>query len=184
MRPTVGQGCNKNPPVRNDLPLHDLTGGNYWVPTAIQHLDGQGELLLGGGLDSDENNALNVGKVRAQQNLNAAATLSVSGNLATIVNLTGHKLITGYPEGRRMWLSVEWYDSGDALLADDGAYGAITADVDGAPTAVETLLDPHDPYAPVFQAHGGITQEWASDLLDLGPAGLRPRHRRRGWNTR
>ena len=34
MRPVVGQGCNKNPPVRGDLPTHDQTGGNYWMPDA------------------------------------------------------------------------------------------------------------------------------------------------------
>ena len=29
MRPVTGQGCNKNgAPLRTDLPLHDMTGGN------------------------------------------------------------------------------------------------------------------------------------------------------------
>ena len=38
MRPVFGQGCNKNPPFRNDLPLHDMTGGNYWMPEAIKYV--------------------------------------------------------------------------------------------------------------------------------------------------
>lgn len=53
MRPTIGEGCDKNPPVRGDLPVHDLTGGNYWTPDAIAYLDGRGALRLGGGLTVD-----------------------------------------------------------------------------------------------------------------------------------
>lgn len=33
LRDVTGQGCNfGNPPVRNDLPLHDMTGGSTWLP--------------------------------------------------------------------------------------------------------------------------------------------------------
>ncbi len=168
MRPVVGQGCDKNPPVRSDLPLHDLTGGNYWVPDAMQHLDASDLLRLGGGLSSDQINALNLGKVRALQNLQEAASLTVADNLLTVVNLTGHKLISGYPEGRRMWLNVKWYDAVDALIAEDGAYGPLAVEIDGAPASVETLLDLHDPYVPIYEAHGAMSQEWAGQLLGLG----------------
>jgi hypothetical protein len=168
MRPVVGQGCNKNPPVRSDLPLHDLTGGNYWVPDAMQLLDASGLLRLGGGLSGDQINALNLGKVRALQNLQEAATLDVANNLLTVVNLTGHKLISGYPEGRRMWLNVKWYDAGEALIAEDGAYGPLAVEIDGEPASVDTLLDLHDPYVPIYEAHGAMTQEWAGQLLALG----------------
>jgi hypothetical protein len=103
MRPAIGQGCNKNPPVRSDLPQHDQTGGNYWMPDVLQYLDAQGELVLGGGLTTDEIAALDAGALRARQNLEDAASLSVDEDehVLTVVNLTGHKLITGYPEGRR-----------------------------------------------------------------------------------
>jgi hypothetical protein len=168
MRPVVGQGCDKNPPVRSDLPLHDLTGGNYWVPDAMQHLDASGLLRLGGGLTTDQINALDLGKVRALQNLQEAATLTVADNLLKVVNLTGHKLISGYPEGRRMWLNVKWYDATDALIAEDGAYGSLAVEIDGAPASVDTLLDLHDPYVSVYEAHGAMTQEWAVQLLTLG----------------
>jgi hypothetical protein len=168
MRPTIGQGCNKNPPLRADLPVHDLTGGNYWIPEAIQYLDGLGQLRLGGGLTPDQRTALDAGKLRARQNLEEAAALTIGGNQATIVNLTGHKLISGYPEGRRMWLRVSWYDDGDTLLAQDGAYGPLAAQIDGVPVSVDTLLDLDPPYTPVYEAHGAISQEWASRLLALG----------------
>jgi hypothetical protein len=109
MRPVTGQGCNKRPRTRPDLPLHDLTGGNYWIPDAIQYLDARGKLVLGGGLAPEQIAGMNDGKLRAKQNLNDAAALSVTGDTVRIVNLTGHKLLSGYPEGRRMWLNIKWY---------------------------------------------------------------------------
>jgi hypothetical protein len=33
---------------------------------------------------------------------------------------------------------------------------------------VRTLLDPYDPNSKVYEAHYGMTQEWAQQLLDLG----------------
>ena len=53
-------------------------------------------------------------------------------------NLAGHKLITGYPEGRRMWLHVVARDGDDATVFESGAY-----DVD---TAIDLArsLGPHD----------------------------------------
>ena len=42
MQPITGVGCDKNgTPIRSDLPMHDLTGGNYWMPFAI-HAEGVG----------------------------------------------------------------------------------------------------------------------------------------------
>ena len=36
MHPVTGPGCNKQGvPIRTDLPLHDMTGGNYWMPDAM-----------------------------------------------------------------------------------------------------------------------------------------------------
>jgi hypothetical protein len=168
MRPTVGQGCNKNPPLRADLPRHDLTGGNYWLPDAILYLAARGELRLGNTLSLEQQSALAAGKLRAQENLNDAASLQLVGNRLRVVNLTGHKLITGYPEGRRMWLNLRWFDAGDALLAEDAPYGPLVADVGGTPTIVETLLDLDPLWSRVYEAHHAITQEWAAKLLALG----------------
>jgi len=101
-----------------------------------------------------------------------------------VVNLAGHKLITGYPEGRRMWLNVRWYDDGDALVREDGAYGplvdALDAPVevidpaDGQPVQVQSILDLDDPNTHVYEAQYGLTQEWASQLLALGVSSSLP----------
>jgi len=184
MRPVNGPGCNKQgAPVRADLPLHDMTGGNYWMPVAIQYLDPLGKLRLGGGLTSVQIAALNDGIPRAQKQLSEAASLVVTGDTLKIINHTGHKLISGYPEGRRIWPHVTWYDALGDVVREDGAYGPLFDGVgnpvtvinpaDGQPVQVESILDLHDPYAEIYEAHYGLTQEWASQLVGLGyPADL------------
>jgi hypothetical protein len=173
MAPTSALGCNKQGvQVRSDMPGHDLTGGNYWMPQVMQYMDTAGTLLLGGSLSSAEIAGMNAGVLRAQANLNNAASLEVSGNTLKVVNLTGHKLISGYPEGRRMWLNIVWKDAVDVTVREDGAYGSLplTFDVNGdgnvdAGDAVDTLLDLNDPNAKVYEAHGAITKEWADKLI-------------------
>ncbi|HET6202957.1 MAG TPA: hypothetical protein VFI25_09175 [Planctomycetota bacterium] len=169
MAPAVGAGCGVgSAPVRTDLPVHDLTGGNDWAPDAIAYLDAQGGLTVGGGLDSLQLAALAEGKIRARAQLELAATLTVAGNTVRIVNHTGHKLISGYPEGRRMWLDVRWRDAAGALVREDGAYGPIAADVGGTPTQVQTILDLDGANTKIYEARFGIGQAWATQLLNLG----------------
>ena len=111
-----------------------------FLPLSVVSLIGA-VTLLGGGLTADQRNALDAGAIRAQQNLNAAASLTVSGNQITVTNLTGHKLITGYPEGRRMWLNVKWFDGFGGLVREDGAYGDLSVTHEGSPLTVRTILD-------------------------------------------
>ncbi len=174
MPPVTGKGCAlPQAPERTDLPLHDLTGANTFTPGAIEYLDGLGKLVVGGGQAANVYNALDDGVARARQNLIEAGALSVNGNELTLVNLTGHKLITGYPEGRRMWLNIKWYDEFDVLLREDGEYGEITADIDGQPTQVETLLDLHDENTRIYEMRNGVSQPWAVKLIAEGvPASL------------
>jgi hypothetical protein len=175
MRPVTGTGCNKNGvPVRTDLPLHDMTGGDYWMPQAIQYLDRAGKLRLGGGMTALQTSAMLDGALRAKEQLSLAASLSVSGNgnSVRIVNHTGHKLISGYPEGRRMWLNIKWFDGSNTLLREDGAYGPIGVRIPnpagGPDVQVESVLNLNDPNTKIYEAHYGLTEEWASQLLGLG----------------
>jgi hypothetical protein len=166
VRATTGVGCNKTGvPTRADLPLHDMTGGNYWAPDAILDQNRNLTLRLGGGLTTTQIDAITAGKSRAQQQLALAASLSVIGNTLKVTNLTGHKLISGYPEGRRMWLNVKWYDSSNVLIREDGKYDVV-ASVNGTP--VKSLVSLDDPNTKIYEAHYGMTQEWASQLLALG----------------
>jgi len=170
MRPVTGEGANKRGvPTRTDLPLHDMTGGNYWMPQAIQYLDSQGKLRLGGGLSAGVIQAMNDGILRAKEQLELAATLDINGNSVTVTNHTGHKLITGYPEGRRMWLNIKWFDAANGLLREDGAYGALSpVTVNGVGFTPNSLLDLSGANTRIWEAHMGMTTEWAQQLVDLG----------------
>jgi hypothetical protein len=173
MRPVQGTGCNKKgAPVRTDLPLHDMTGGNYWLADVVKYQDSKGLLRLGGGLTAVQIAALDAGAIRAGKQLSEAVSLDVIGNTVRLTNLTGHKVITGYPEGRRMWLNIRWFDANGALLREDGKYGAIGVSVtnpaDGQPVEVHTIVDLHDPNTRVYEAHYAMTAEWAAALLSLG----------------
>jgi hypothetical protein len=170
----TGQGCNKNPPVRQDLPRHDMTGGNYWMPDAIQYLDAQGKLRIGNGLTATETAALNDGKIRALFQLHNAASLVLNGYTLKVYNLTGHKLISGYPEGRRMWLNMRWYDSQGNLLREDGQYGPMEVTIDGAAVQVNSILNLHDPNTKIYETHYAMTKQWAQQLLGLGVSSSLP----------
>ncbi|MEN8108782.1 MAG: hypothetical protein ABFS22_12355 [Pseudomonadota bacterium] len=175
MAATTALGCNKSGvPLRADQPMHDLTGGNYWMPQVMQYMDGQvpSTLLLGSGLSTAEIDGMSAGILRAQANLENAASLKVTGNTLKVVNLTGHKLISGYPEGRRMWLNIVWKDAGAVSIREDGEYGPMTVSFDvnddgsvDAGDTVDTLLDLNDPNTKVYEAHGAITKEWADKLI-------------------
>jgi hypothetical protein len=176
LRPITGAGCNKKgTPVRTDLPLHDMTGGaGYWVPDVIKYQNSAGTLRLGGDMTAVQLAALDAGKARAMKQLSEAGSLTVTGDSVQVTNLTGHKLITGYPEGRRMWLNVKWYDGvSEVPIREDGEWGPVTSIVfdDGTGPAsyqVNSLKDPYDPNSKVYEAHYGMTQDWAALLVSLG----------------
>jgi hypothetical protein len=59
MRAVTGVGANKaGTPTRTDLPLHDMTGGNYWMPDVILYQNAQNTLRLGGGLTTVQIDAI------------------------------------------------------------------------------------------------------------------------------
>ena len=166
MMPVVGKGANKNgAPQRRDLAVHDLAGGSTWIQDAMLYLDQSNRLVLGGGLDADQQAHLAQGQIQARNMLQSAAQLEVVGKRLRIVNRTGHKLISGYPEGRRMWVNIRWYDQNQVMLREDGAYGDLQVLHRGQQMTVRTLLDHR---APVFQVKPGMTQEWANQLISVG----------------
>jgi hypothetical protein len=166
MRDVVGTACNKKGvPIRpNDSiehpqsgqPLHDLTGGNIWVPTVLASAipgspnyddindgllnQGPGVLTLdlaqGEGVEPA---ALLAGADRArQQLLLAASILDLSYNQSNgaisfrIQNNSGHKLISGFPEGRRMFVNIKAY-AGGSLIYEVNSYDAAAGTLKGLP---------------------------------------------------
>jgi hypothetical protein len=127
MRDVTGKGANKNyAPVRDDLPLHDMTGGNTFIPDLIE------TLWPDDGVDAA---ALTAGKARALDMLQHAASLDVAvaqleGTVSvTITNETGHKLPSGYPEGRRMWIHLLASNSISGETYESGHYNLETAEL-------------------------------------------------------
>ncbi|MBN2175141.1 MAG: hypothetical protein JW731_13485 [Bacteroidales bacterium] len=119
MRDVTGHGCNKSyAPLRDDLPLHDMTGGNTFMPDLV-------ESLFPGEVNSA---ALAAGKLRALDMLKHAASMEVTVNqldrevIVKITNETGHKLPSGYPEGRRIWINMKAFNSLTAETYESGHY--------------------------------------------------------------
>ena len=115
-------------PERN-VHAHEFAGGNYWMPRVLakEHP----ELKQG---DAYEKTALNAesqlkgaSEITLQLPPRATAGENVSFRVR-VENKTGHKLPTGYPEGRRMWLEVEVIDELGASLLHSGAYDRATAE--------------------------------------------------------
>jgi len=158
MRDVTGYGCNKaGAPLREDLPLHDMTGGNTFIPSLVAQ-------MFPAEVDPA---ALAAGVARATSMLQRAATLELTvtpdagGYRAQVrvTNETGHKLPSGYPEGRRIWINIQAYDLGGVLVYESGAY-----DPDSG------VLE-HDAAAKIYHIEPGISADLAPVLgLPAGPS--------------
>ena len=149
--------------TRDDYPLHDLTGANTWVPQIIPLHPVFSATFTTGPQAEERAAALITGTERARYMLQNAAdmTLVRNGNQleVTIINQSGHKLPTGYVEGRRMWIQVEGYDIDHNLVYTSGLYDVASA----------TLFV--DPDLMVYEAKPGLTNDWATQIgLPAGPS--------------
>lgn len=123
MKDVTGKGCNKNAaPVRSDLPLHDMTGGSTFIPTLIDSV-----------YPNESNDAaLQAGILRARDMLQHAATLQLTPRpllqqaVVKVINETAHKLPSGYPEGRRIWINLTASSSLTGETFESGAYNPLT----------------------------------------------------------
>ena len=87
------------------------------------------------------------------------AKYAVNGDqlTVTVTNNTGHQLPPGYPEGRRMWINVQFFDGGDVLIGESGAYDSATGVLthDAEAKIYETELGPADAVASATRVFGG-----------------------------
>ncbi len=134
MEDTTGDGCRFPPTfTRTDLAQHNFNGANSWVLSAVRHLYPDNETGLSAQSVTDS-------IARNESMLVRASDLEtyVDGDTLTvrIINFSGHKLPTGYGEGRRMWINVRFFDETDALVAERGAYDVTSAGLTTADTKV------------------------------------------------
>ncbi|MDP2887339.1 MAG: T9SS type A sorting domain-containing protein [Bacteroidota bacterium] len=155
MRDVTGKGAKMNDaPIRTNLPLHDMTGGNTFVPKMVKAK-----------YPAEVNaQALDAGMERAKNNLQNSALFALTVNAekttatVKVTNTTGHKLPTGYPEGRRMWINLKAYSSAGSLLREFGAYNLSTA-----------VLTKGD--TKIYECEPGITQEVSTATgIPVGPS--------------
>jgi cytochrome c553 len=140
MRDVTAKGCNEpGAPTRSDLALHDMMGGNTFVP----------EIIASYFPDEVDVAQLQAAVLRARAMLQKAATLELTpedfGVAVRVTNQCGHKLPSGYPEGRRVWLNIKAYDGADQLVFESGAYDLGTAELS------------HDADLKIYEIHPGTS---------------------------
>lgn len=113
--------------------MHGPVGGSIWAQDVT--------LLISKSKDIDQK-ALELGKA-----------------ILRIINLTGHKLPTGYPEGRRMWVNVRFLNSEEKIIKEIGKYGSKEDTFSGRTINVPTLLDPEN--TRIYECLPAISEEQA-----------------------
>jgi hypothetical protein len=118
---------------RPDIPQHTFAGANTWVLESLLDLYPEWQT----GLSRERVDTALAG---VRDMLRAASDLLVAqyGPMLRVrlVNFSGHKLPTGYPEGRRIWLNVRFFGAGGDLIAEHGAYDFDTGDLETSDTKV------------------------------------------------
>ena len=123
------RACQQNPAGSrtNQVSTHEFVGGNVWVLQLIKS-------LYGGPTQLNRVAAIDRAIAWAEEMLTQrSATIAVTpepwvaGQASVrasvrVTNLSGHKLPTGYGEGRRMWLHVQVHDVNGGLMAESGAW--------------------------------------------------------------
>jgi hypothetical protein len=169
MRKVAGYAANKSGiPFREDLALHDMTGGNTWMSRILASADPNwsgydaynfnilsGRKYAGASIHvsglSGQGANLDRGAKRAEDQLKMAAVLSEVSNTSSaltirVLNNTGHKLISGFPEGRRMFMNVKFYNADGSVISEVNRYDPLVtqsspsgpAYVSGADIAADT----------------------------------------------
>ncbi len=111
--------------VERELGSHVFVGANAWTTSILGD-------LYGASLEREEGYAQNeILALDALQNRSANLIVSAPSRVddgrdvdvrVRVVNLTGHKLPTGYPEGRRMWIHLVVTDAFRQTIFESGRY--------------------------------------------------------------
>ncbi|MFU8828785.1 MAG: hypothetical protein ACNA8P_05045 [Phycisphaerales bacterium] len=143
MPDTNGRGCFfPNYEFRNDLAYHSWAGANLFALDMMLEMYSDGPVVISGPnghiltvpeLPAEYQDFMVLAKGDTEYMLENAADVEVTqvgGRLMVrIINECGHKLMTGYPEGRRIWVNVKFRDAKGEVIAERGAYDFETADL-------------------------------------------------------
>lgn len=153
--PGGGQASRFGSARRDHFVVHGPVGSSLWVQDATW-MAWKGE-----GMDKK---AFDLAKERTRDLLKKAATLTLTRTepdtvTLRITNETGHKLPTGYIEGRRTWINAVFYDSAGKVIQEIGGYGQKSDTILGEAVTVPTLLDPEG--TTVYECSPGMTEAQA-----------------------
>lgn len=135
------------------LPEHSFATANTWLPQLLQ--DPSWRLSSSSDAEFlDHTLQLNQLFLRKAASLDVSFTGSGNNRFArvSVTNETGHKLPTGYPEGRRMWIYIKAINQSGQVVFESGKYDW---------TLQELIMDP---YIKVYETKQGITTELANLL--------------------
>jgi MYXO-CTERM domain-containing protein len=145
---------NKTAMRRENPRRHDFAGINAWGLRVLAQM--RNDVASGEFYDPDLVPFYEAGARRAEAMLRSAVTLEIreapttvtAGSQATVVvrvtNRSGHRVPTGYADGRRMWLEVALVDANNREVVISGAYDTN-----------EAHLDTNDRQLKVYEAHHG-----------------------------
>ncbi|MGH7131635.1 MAG: GC-type dockerin domain-anchored protein [Phycisphaerales bacterium] len=146
---TTGEACIPalGPPTREDtmgVPVHNFSGSNTWVLKSVADMYPSNEIQLPGLPPPDELRTdmatVDEALARVRHNRTMASDTELTRIGAKlrvrVVNQTGHKLPSGFSEGRRLWLNVKFFGPGNTLISERGAYDAANATLTTANTKV------------------------------------------------
>lgn len=137
------------------LPVHSFIGGNTWLPQLLQNPAWR---LNAAGESAYLEETIGQTQLMLERAAFMTITLTDSGanKVATVrvTNLSGHKLPTGYAEGRQMWINLKAYDADDQMLQEYGAYNLLTG---------QLTYD-----TKVYEVKQGLTTELAEVLHKVG----------------
>ena len=157
-----------------NLPVHAFVGGNTWVPGIIKGEYAAGIVANGG---ADRSASYDQTITWARQLLGTAAAVATTipsytpptggsaGSMTVnvkITNLSGHKLPSGYAEGRRMWLNIQVHDANGGLVFESAGYDPASG-----------VLDV-DPQARVYEVLQGIFNHNGTNACDVSNGAVKP----------
>lgn len=135
-----------------NLPVHAFAGGNTWIPGVIKG-EYSATSSIWGGIGREASFDQTIEWAREMLQSAAGVEAAVTGYaapgagdgsldvLVKVTNRSGHKLPSGYGEGRRMWLNVQVHDRDGNLVAESASYDPATAvlGIDGQARVYEVL---------------------------------------------
>ena len=143
-------------PHRDHFVQHGPVGGSTWVQDAVIDL---------WRLDEEEKSALKWGQKKAIEFLQTAAKIEIKleaggGARVRVTNLAGHKLPTGYIEGRRAWMNVRFLGSDGKVIRELGRFDKVKSEIFGEAVEVPDLIDPESTH--VYECLPGLSEDQAA----------------------